>query len=434
MLSKLRAFLKSNRMLTPGDRVIVALSGGADSVALTFGLYLLKEELDITLEAAHFNHHLRGDESDRDEAFVRTFCHSYGIPLHVSGGQVLPGKKGLEASAREARYAFLRSLPGKVATAHTADDNAETVLLRLLRGTGLKGLGAIAPVSGNVIRPMLSITRREVEAFLEEYALSHVEDSSNGENAFLRNRIRHEVMPLLRQENPKIGENLSAMAMSLRQEEAFLQSLLPETMPPVSQLKDLPGPLRRRLLERFLKDSGVKEPEQVHILQLESLVFHWNPSASMQFPGGVTIGREYDRLVKREQAQALPLYYLRCPGRTEIPELDGAVLCTPVETLAPCEDGYYVRPQGTLTLRSRMSGDCMTLSGGRKSLKKLYIDRKIPASKRLMIPVLADEKGVLAVFGLGVSEDRRAVTPPAMWVRLVPNNQEENYGGTENGK
>lgn len=433
MLSKLRAFLKTNHMLERGDRVIVALSGGADSVALTFGLYLLKEELGITLEAAHFNHHLRGEESHRDEAFVRAFCQSYGIPLHVSGATVLPGKKGLEASAREARYVFLRSLPGKVATAHTADDNAETVLLRLLRGTGLKGLGAIAPVNGNIIRPMLSVTREEVEAFLEEYALPHVEDSSNGENAFLRNRVRHEIMPLLRQENPRIGENLSAMAQNFRQEEAFLQSLLPETMPPVSQLKELPGPIRRRLLERFLKDSGVKEPEQVHILQMESLVFHWNPSASMQFSGGVTIGREYDRLVKRDRVQTLPVFPLQCPGRTEIPELGAAVLCIPADTLSG-GDGFYVQPQGTLVLRSRMAGDCMTLSGGTKSLKKLYIDRKIPASKRPMVPVLADDRGVLAVFGLGISEERRALTLPAVWVRLVPNNQEENNGGTENGK
>lgn len=433
MLSKLRAFLKTNRMIQPGDRVIVALSGGADSVALTFGLYLLKEELGITLEAAHFNHHLRGEESHRDEAFVRAFCQSYGIPLHVSGAKVLPGEKGLEASAREARYAFLRSLPGKVATAHTADDNAETVLLRLLRGTGLKGLGAIAPVNGNIIRPMLSITREEVEAFLEEYALSHVEDSSNGENAFLRNRVRHEIMPLLRQENPRIGENLSAMAQNLRQEEAFLQSLLPETMPPVSQLKELPGPIRHRLLERFLKDSGVKEPEQVHILQMESLVFHWSPSASMQFPGGVTIGREYDRLVKRERVQTLLAYPLQCPGCTEIPELGVTVQCTPADTLSG-GDGFYIQPQGTLVLRSRMAGDCMTLSGGTKSLKKLYIDRKIPASKRPMVPVLADDRGVLAVFGLGISEERRALTLPAVWVRLVSNNQEKNNGGTENGK
>ena len=216
MLNKLRDFLRQYSMVRPGDRIIVAVSGGADSVALLFGLYLLKEELSIELEAAHFNHQLRGAESDRDAEFVRSFCAGYGIPLHEAGGRILPGEKGLEAAARDARYKFLRSLPGKIATAHTADDNAETVLLHLIRGTGLKGLGAIAPVSGNVIRPMLSVTRREVEQFLEEYSLTHVEDSSNASDAFLRNRIRHHIMPLLREENPRIAESVSSMALRLR--------------------------------------------------------------------------------------------------------------------------------------------------------------------------------------------------------------------------
>ena len=396
MLSKLRAFLKEYCLLSPGDRVTVALSGGADSVALLFSLYLLKEELDITLEAAHFNHHLRGEESDRDEAFCRDFCGRYDIPIQVSGARVSPGKKGLEAAAREARYAFLRGLPGKVATAHTADDNAETVLLRLLRGTGLKGLGAIAPVSGNV--------------------------------------IRHRVMPLLYGENPRIGENLSALALTLRQDEAFLQSLLPEKMPSVSQLQTMAAPLRRRLLERFLKENGVKEPEQVHILQLETLVFHWNPSASMRFPGGVTVAREYDSLVRQEQGRSLSTHRLSCPGRTEIPELGAAVVCSFAQDLLETADGFLVQPRGALCLRARQAGDSITLPGGTRTLKKLYIDRRIPASQRPLIPVLADEEGVLAVFGLGAHVGRRALTLPAVRVRLIQNNQEETNGGSEYGK
>ena len=432
MLSKLRAFLRAYGLLQPGDRVTVALSGGADSVALTFALYLLKEELGITLEAAHFNHHLRGAESDRDEAFVRDFCASYRIPLHVSGGEITAGEKGLEAAARDARYAFLRSLPGKIATAHTADDNAETVLLRMIRGTGLKGLGAIAPVSGSVIRPMLSITRQEVEAFLEEYALPHIEDSSNGGDAFLRNRIRHRVMPLLRAENPKIGENLSALSLTLRQEEAFLQSLLPEVFPAVPELQAMAPPLRRRLLERFLKENGVREPEQVHILQLETLVFHWNPSASMQFPGGVTIAREYDRLVCRCPREALPARRISL-GRTDIPE-QGYLLCTQAETVEGPAGCFCFVPQGALVLRSRQSGDTITLPGGTKSLKKLYIDRKIPAARRPMIPVLADDGGVIAVLGLGVNESRRVSALPAVQIRFVQTNTEDTNGGSNHGK
>ena len=189
MFESLLTMMRRYEMTQPGDRVVCAVSGGADSVALLFALYLLKEKLGITLEAAHFNHQLRGEESDRDEAFVRELCDRFDIPLHVGRGRVVAGKKGLEAAARDARYAYFETLPGKLATAHTADDNAETILMRLVRGTGLKGLGGISPVRGRIIRPMLLVTRQQVRAFLEEYCLSHGEDSSNGTDDFLRNRF-----------------------------------------------------------------------------------------------------------------------------------------------------------------------------------------------------------------------------------------------------
>lgn len=418
MLNKLRAFLKEQALLSPGDRVIAAVSGGADSVAMLFALYLLRDELGVTLEAAHFNHHLRGAESDRDEAFVTDFCGRYDIPLHLGSGRIVPGKKGLEAAARDARYAFLRRLPGKVATAHTADDNAETVLMRLIRGTGLKGLGAIAPVSGNVIRPMLTVTRDDVEAFLEEYALPHVEDSSNGTDDFLRNRIRHGILPLMRAENPRIGENLSAMALLLRQDEACLQAMIPEEqVPDVSRLKAMEPALRRRALERFLKAQGVREPEQIHILQAEQLLYHWSPSAAMQFPGGVTIGRQYDRLVRLECAPELPETRLSVPGETCI---GGKRFVSEYATdLEERPDSVLVSPVGVLTVRSRRSGDTMRLPGGTRSLKKMYIDRKIPASQRAAVPVLADDRGVLAVFGIGTDIRFHPDSLPAVRITLI---------------
>ena len=418
MLNKLRAFLKEQALLSPGDKVIAAVSGGADSVAMLFALYLLRDELGITLEAAHFNHHLRGAESDRDEAFVTDFCGRHCIPLHMGSGRIVSGKKGLEAAARDARYAFLRSLPGKVATAHTADDNAETVLMRLIRGTGLKGLGAIAPVSGNVIRPMLTVTRDDVEAFLEEYALPHVEDSSNAEDDFLRNRIRHGILPLMRAENPRIGENLSAMALLLRQDEACLQAMIPEEqMPDVSRLKAMEPALRRRTLERFLKAQGVREPEQIHILQAEQLLYHWSPSASMQFPGGVTIGRQYDRLVRLECAPELPETRLSVPGDICI---GGKRFVSEYATdLEERPDSVLVCPVGVLIVRSRRSGDTMRLPGGTRSLKKMYIDRKIPASQRAAVPVLADDRGVLAVFGIGTDIRFHPDSLPAVRVTLI---------------
>ena len=405
MLNKLLSFVREQGMIRPGDRVVCAVSGGADSVALLFALYLLKEKLDITLEAAHFNHHLRGEESQRDEAFVAELCDRYEIPLHIGGGAITPGKKGLEAAARDARYAFFSRIPGKIATAHTADDNAETVLMHLVRGTGLKGLGGITPIHGNVIRPMLKVTRQDVESFLEEWCLSHIEDSSNETDAFLRNRIRHHVMPLLKKENPRIAENLSQMALRLRQDEEFLsEQANSTTLPPVESLKRMPKALRNRALEAFLKENGVKEPEDSHITLAESLLFSEKPSARASFPGGVTIAREYDRLVCLTEKTELEETVLPCPGEVLLPGL--RITCEPASEMVNTPETFAVCPVGEIRLRSRKSGDSIRLSGGSKSLKKLFIDRKIPAAQRQQIPVICDEKGILGVYSIGANWDR----------------------------
>ena len=420
MLNKLEQFARRYNMVSPGDTVVCAVSGGADSVALLFALYLLKEKWQITLEAAHFNHHLRGSESDRDEAFVRDFCDRYDIPLHIGGGDVIPGKKGLEAAARDARYAFLNTIPGKIATAHTADDNAETVLLHLVRGTGLKGLGAISPVNGKLIRPTLSVTRQDVEDFLSEYHLSHIEDSSNRTDHFLRNRIRHQVMPLLKAENPSLAENLSAMALRLRQDEAALDRLATiQPMPSVDELKAMAPAVRSRVLEKYLKANGVREPEAQHIAQAEALVFSDKPSAMITFPGCVTIGREYGRLTVIEQSLPLETMELACPGVTELPQLGLRLICEPPANQPVDKNAFTVITSGTVVLRSRQAGDTMRFPGGSKSLKKWLIDKKIPAPQRNRIPVISDERGLLGVFGAGANLDRLTGDGHAVHFRFV---------------
>jgi len=407
MLNKLERFVRRYDMISPGDTVVCAVSGGADSVALLFGMYLLKEKWRVTLEAAHFNHHLRGDESDRDEAFVKDFCQRFDIPLHLGGGHIVPGKKGLEAAARDARYAFLNGLPGKIATAHTADDNAETVLMHLVRGTGLKGLGAIAPINGKLIRPMLALTRQEVEDFLLEYHLPHIEDSSNHTDQFLRNRIRRQVMPLLKTENPSLAENLSAMALRLRQDEAALDRLSSDyTDATVTELRTLEPAVRNRVLEKFLKRSGVREPEAQHIALAEALVFSDNPSAMAAFPGDVSIGRNYDRLAVIDQTGPLESAVLACPGVTELPQIGLRVICEPAAGQPTGRDAFTVVTAGKPTVRARMTGDAMRFPGGTKTLKKWFIDQKIPASQRNRIPVIADDGGILGVYGGGANLDR----------------------------
>ena len=415
MLNELRAFNKAHRLIEKGDQIVCAVSGGADSMALLWSLYLLKEEWELDLSAAHFNHRLRDEESDRDEQFVRDFCAGYGIPLHVGSAQVKPGKKGLEAAAREARYAFLRTLPGKLATAHTADDNAETVLLHLVRGTGLKGLGGIMPRNGNVIRPMLSVTRTQVEALLEEYCVPHITDSSNETDQFLRNRLRHGVLPLLRAENPRIAENLSAMALRLRQDEQAL-SAQADPDADIPALRSQSPAVRARSLELFLKKSGVREPEGVHIAQAEALVFSPNPSARADFPG-VTVTRRYDRLevLNREEA----------PEEAVLP-LNGSVTfgpyrltCAPAAQILNNTHTFTLRTEGPIRVRSRRGGDSLRLSGGTKSLKKRLIDKKIPVSLRDLIPVLEDGQGILAVAELGAELSRRADSLPAIQINIV---------------
>lgn len=408
MLNKVSAFIRQYQMLQPGDRVVCALSGGADSVALLWALYLLRDKLQITLSAAHFNHQLRGEESDQDQAFVQMLCDRYDIPLTVGTGAVIAGEKGLEAAAREARYAFLSSLSGKIATAHTADDNAETVLMHLVRGTGLKGLGGISPVRGSVIRPMLTVTRQEVLDFLEVYCLPHIEDSSNQTDAFLRNRIRHNVMPLLVQENPSLAENLSQMALGLRQDEELLQSMTGEKLPQVSALRQMPEALRRRYLASFLEDCGVKEPEKEHIWLAENLVMSQKPSVKAVFPGDVVICRNYDVLQKMQAQKPLEMKPLPCPGIVEFPE-EGIRICSKLADQPVLQwDHFTVYPQGNMIIRSKQAGDNIRLKGGTKSLKKLFVDRKVPAGQRQRIPVISDDAGVLAVWGIGANLDRIA--------------------------
>ena len=416
MLDKLLSTIRRYDLVAAGDTVICAVSGGADSTALLLAMYLLREKLDIRLQAAHFNHNLRGAESDADEAFVRDLCARYDIPLSVGSAQVTAGKKGLEAAARDARYAFFQSLSGKIATAHTADDNAETVLMRLVRGTGLKGLGAIGPMRGNIIRPMLNVTRQEILAFLEEYHLSYRQDSSNDGDDFLRNRLRHHVMPLLMDENPRFAENVSAMALRLRQDEEALSSMA-DIETDVQTLRALHPALRSRALERILKGSGVKEPEASHIALLESVVFSESPSASARFSGGVTIGRQYDKLVVESEQPTFQPVTLNCPGTVQAAGYE--IVCEAAKQIINDGTVVTVHVCGPITVRSRQTGDQIRLPGGTKSLKKLFIDRKIPAAKRDQLPVLADDRGVIAVCGIGADQKRKAAELPAWQIRFI---------------
>jgi len=264
---------------------------------------------------------------------------------------------------------------------------------------------------------MLGITRRQIMDFLKEYGIPHVEDSSNAGDDFLRNRIRHHVMPLLAAENPRLAENLSATAQRLREDAQQLrQDARYEALPDVQTLRQRSPSIRSRMLEQFLTENGVKEPSAEHIALAEALVFSDNPSARGVFPGGVIITRQYDRLAADQNTVPLETVHLPESGTLELPGF--RVTCAPATALLNTTDTFTVNPAGGLLLRSRQSGDAISLSGGSRSLKKLFIDRKIPAAMRQRIPVICDERGILGIYGIGADIRRKAVALPAITIHI----------------
>lgn len=326
-----KAAINDLQMMVPGDRIIAAVSGGPDSVALLRVLLILQKEYELTLCVAHLNHMLRGEESSRDEAFVQQLALSCDLPFYSKNDHVEryaeKNRLSIEEAGRELRYKFFDSIAGdhgytKVATGHTFDDNAELVLMNLLRGAGPRGLSGIPPVRDKkYIRPLIQTTKKEILSFLNELGQEYMTDSSNLDPAYLRNRIRNSLIPQLSDEyNPEIVGSLNRLSRILRQEDEFMDDktvnalnlcLVSRNTNEITLSKDKMAGLHPALLTRvFRKAIKVlkKDLRRISLLHMDNIVsfcFNQPGGRNMDLPGKIRIYKTKDHIrIKKED---LPL-------------------------------------------------------------------------------------------------------------------------------
>ena len=402
--NKVLKFADEFDMLPEVGVVLCCVSGGADSMCLLSLLLEISAERGFSVAAAHYNHKLRGAESDRDEDFVRGFAQSLDVPFYTESFDVrayaYDNKLGIEEAARELRYGFFEKAAAnigacKIATAHTADDNTETMIMNLTRGAGTLGLSGIPPVRGIIIRPMLQITRDEVIS----RGVPYVDDSTNDLDIHTRNKIRSAVMPVLRGINPRFAQSASAAAEILREDEKYLSSVADAVIMEhccgcsmsAAKLAELPFAISARVV-RKLHGGNLTSGHVKSVLRLCGNDV--KPSAEISLPG-MTVFRDYAHIVFGRDHSENSLPKMSC----KYVVYDDRIKFNKSFTsfLFKCDDLC-----GKIIVRSRESGDTIKLTGGTKSLKKLFIERRVPRHLRECVPIVADSAGVLAVYGIGV--------------------------------
>jgi len=452
--------IREQQLFEHGDTLIVAISGGADSTAL-LDLLASLPGFALRLVAAHLNHCLRGPDSDADELFARGLAGRYGIPFESGRIDVkeLAAQQGLnlEDAGRRARIAFFEELREKwqatsVALAHHADDQAETVLMRLLRGSGPSGLSGMQYRNDRgFIRPMLDITRAEIETYLTEQGLAWREDASNSDANFLRNRIRHELLPLLEGYNPAIRQRLGATAALLADEDALLDQLAEKAVVhactandqglacDISLLAAEPAALRRRMFRLALARlaGNLDHFTNRHIKALELLADSPRPNATLNLPQGITAIREYGSLMLQRASFSSPCANPRTKRLHPSPPLQGTEGVDP-EVRIIIGPGVYEMPNGgrlTISIaqaapadlchlpadtavfdldqapfpwhvRTFLPGDRIVPLGmsGSKKVKEIFIEEKIPLPLRKQIPLVFSGDTLIWICGLRTSQ------------------------------
>lgn len=446
LVESLRQLIQQHRLIPDGINVLVGVSGGVDSLVLLHLLYRLRDHLNFNLHVATLDHGLRGDEGVRDVSAVRSIAESWYLPLTTGQVDTITYAKhkqlSIEAAARELRYRFLAQTAHQVGTshvavAHHADDQAETVLMRLLRGAstqGLVGMQLSSPLPGDpsltLIRPMLFHTRAEIQAYAAEHGLVPCIDSTNADASFLRNHIRLDLLPQLESINPAIRQTLSRIAEVAAQENDFMHAQLMDTLPLLGVVEtpertsvrraafcDLHPALRRRWVRwAALRINPSLELNYHHTRIAVEIALHGKQGAVAQLGSGLSLRVDYDWLhVESEQAQPVsPEFHstpLVRPGFNAVLRLPGALLLTDswmlrVESNRPSQtDSKWlclaVQTAASITMRTRHPGDVFRPKGLRGRSRKLsdwMIDRKIPRALRDQIPLICVNNEIAAFY------------------------------------
>lgn len=425
-------------MLRPGDTVVVGVSGGADSVALLHALWSLREELNIDLIAAHLNHCIRGKDADRDAEFVRGLAAKLDIPSVIEKVDVPSLKRekrvGMEEAARHARYRFFEtvaaSASSKIAVAHTSDDQVETVLLNIIRGTGPDGLAGMPAVRGKIIRPLIDISRVEVEEYLRKRDLTWRIDITNLEPDYTRNRVRLQLIPFLEgQFNPRIKDAILSLQRIMSDETDVMSASARQAYDAAAAMADEDSvtfdaeQLRsysRAILRRCLR-MGIEcvrgDLRDVEFGQVERVIEYLSAGEDfvLTLPSGKVYaglsGSQFRIFRRTEPPKPEILREIAVPGVTEIPEMGVGIETRIVSPETRPESPRQAvidldSIRGRLMVRGWQPGDRMTPLGmtGQKKLQDIFIDRKVPRAERGMTPIIVDEAKIVWVAGTALSD------------------------------
>lgn len=427
--------------ISPGDRILIAVSGGMDSVLLLYLLNKYKKELGIDIEAAHINHMLRAKESDKDQELVKRLTSKWHIPFHTINIDIRKisknNKWSIEEGARKLRYEYLKILKeefgfNKIAVAHHHKDQAETILMHLIRGTGAEGLRGMFIDKDDIVRPLLNITREEIEKKIKELELEYRTDKSNLQTRYARNRIRIKLLPILKKYNPQIENNLVKTGEIIREDNNFIETEVLKYYNKYIQVKDnymiidekikqLHLAIRRRLLIKAYKELSHKYLEYKYVEKADEYIKR-DPNKQnkkLGLPNGVNLYTYKDVLIldmrKKPVIQDNEEILIDKPGCykyadkglnleiiTEIPTKD-------IYTKRGSDEGYvdFDKLTWPLKIRNRKAGDTFFVIGDKseRKLKKILIDKGIEVSKRNTIPFITDKDGeIIFIPGIGISD------------------------------